>query len=248
MPMKYEPVKREREKPPMEGFIETHPCFGMANFSRVSSSGTDLFGSVVQGKRGYVTLTISRVERHHDFSRDRLFGLETLIEVGMTESQFAELITNWNTGEGVPVTLMTTREGEANWVPGLERQDESEGSRARANLESQLGERMEEFKGSFDVLNEILNKKGGINKGDRKKIRDIFWSVDCWFNSSAPYAVTTFAEATERLTQKAKTEVEAFVNRVIRKTGLDALSTMRLKGAEEVPKQIEASTDEKENE
>ncbi len=238
MTRKFEPVTRERETAPFEGIKETHPCFGMARLSRVQGC-SDLFGSEIDGAQHYITLTITRAERHHDYGQDRLFGRESLIEVAMSESQFASLITNWNMGEGTPVTLERVRNGKQEMVPGLERTDDSETARAEHVFNDRMSETLEEFKEAKGELHEILDKKGTIGKKDRERIRAIFWRVDKWFNDAAPYAANTFVEATERAVQKAKTEIDAFVTNVIHKTGLDALKTMRLKGDSPQPLSLE---------
>jgi len=226
---KYQDIKREREKPPFDGYRETHPCFGMANLSRVQGS-LDLFGSVVEGRHGYITLTISRTERSHSYSQDNYYGKQELIEVAMSESQFAELITTWNRGEGIPVTLLRVSDTPVKEVPRISRQDQTETERAEDLYRDNMSDAVNEFKGSRDELYEILDKKGAINKSDREKIRKIFWRVDKWFTGGAPYAVKTFCEATERAASTAKIEVEAFVNSIIHKTGLDALKTLKLQG------------------
>jgi len=230
---KSEPIKREFDNSGVrEEIRETHPCFGSAQLTRRSGAAV-LFGSVVKGHAGYVVLTICRAERQHSYSKDTVYPREQLIEVSMSEAQFAELITTWNRGEGVPVTLNRIREGDFVSVPAIDTEEEAETERARALFKERMEVTARQFFEARDQLFEILDKKGAINKKDRDKIRDIFWRVNRWLVDEAPYATNTFVEATERAVQKAKTEVDAFVTRVIHKTGLDAIKSMRLPGSTE---------------
>jgi len=227
--IKYQEVKRERQAQPLGGYKESHPCFGMARLSRVQGT-IDLFGSNVKGRNGFTTLSISQADRLHDYSQDRCHGRKELIEIAMSESQFAEMITTWNQGEGIPVTLLRTSDGPLKNIPRIPQQDQTETERAENLFREETSDAVKGFRSSKDALNKILNKKGAITKGDRIQIEKIFWKVDQWLTDNAPFAVQTFGEATERAVSKAKVEVEAFVSNIVRKTGLDALQKLRLQG------------------
>ncbi len=222
-----EDIKRTRQEHPFEGYTESHPCFGTARLSRAQGSA-NLFGSVMHGAQHFVSLTISRAERHHEYSSDSYYDRDELIEVWMTNDQFAELITTWNMGNGVPVTLRRVRDGKLKSVPEIGGDDESESKRAEDLFNDKLSDVVAEFRNNYDALKEILNKKGAINKVERAKIEKIFWSVERWFDDSAPFACSTFVKSTERIVSKAKREVDAFVSGVIHKTGLDALKSLKL--------------------
>ena len=86
---------------------KSHPSFAVIQVSRINSSGAvPLFGASI-GHSNTIKLTINRAEaiRSTDLSYDRYFPREQLIEIEMTQTQFAEMITSMNYGSGVPVTL-----------------------------------------------------------------------------------------------------------------------------------------------
>ena len=69
----------------------THPAFGMARFSRVSGDNR-LYGSAVRHQH-FISLCIMRGSYQHDLGRDWYHGGEELIEVFLSASQFAEMLT-----------------------------------------------------------------------------------------------------------------------------------------------------------
>ena len=242
--MDFEPIKTVVE---YDGkTIESHPCFGAIHLSKINGN-KKLFGSAVDGHAGYVSLTISTAERMHDYSKDHIFARKDIIRVTMSHSQFAEMITTWNTGEGIPVTIERTREGKYVGVPQLMKNDNSECNRAENAFRESVNSRIQSFKKSKEKITEILNKKS-ISKSDRTQIEAIFNGLESWLDDAAPYAVKTFFESLERAKQKAKTEIEAFVSNVIQKTGMDSLKQMKLEGTtdnKELPEKINKHDQEK---
>ena len=83
---------------------ETSPAYGMLSFSRVSGGDPNLFGSSVEHDHK-ISLVLKRGEVSRDLNSDWYMGNETLFEVEMSYSQFAELISSMNVGDGVPVTI-----------------------------------------------------------------------------------------------------------------------------------------------
>ena len=221
-----QPIDREYVNGALGGVTDKHPCFGMINVRRVNGGGLPLFGSVVNHENGYVSLTISKCERNHSFSNDNYFGKDRLIEIAMTESQFVNFITNWNMGEGTPVTLKNIREGKSTQVPGLPIDHESAATRAENDFKETLASTMVAFDAKKKELLEVLDKKGTINKSDRAQIAGIITVLERWFKDATPYSMHTFVEGADKTINIAKAEIEAFVTRIINKTGLDALQSM----------------------
>ncbi len=226
MSYKEEPIKERRDKGPMGGTWEEHPAFGVVSLSRISGGGGVMFGSVVNHS-GYIALRIRRCQRQHDYGQDTLFAKEHLIEVGMTEAQFAELITTWNQGEGCPCTLKQIGSETVPNIPA--EQEQSQSDRAKKDFEMTAGEYLGKFREARKQADEILDKKS-INKGDRERLRWIMDGMGRLFTDAAPFAVEQFVGLAERQVARAKTEIDAFVTNVIRKTGLEALKGTKLIG------------------
>ena len=88
-----------------EETVEKHESYGMLGIYRTSSSGTYLFGSI-QRHHSFITLTIKKAERVRHLAQD-WYHADSLpiVEIEMSHSQFAELITSPGIGDGVPCTI-----------------------------------------------------------------------------------------------------------------------------------------------
>ena len=91
----------------MQETIMKHPSYGMLSFHRVTGAATPLFGSSIQ-HRDTIRLTLKEGEVKRSLNKDWYFGGKELFEVEMSLSQFAELITSLNMGDGIPVTILST--------------------------------------------------------------------------------------------------------------------------------------------
>lgn len=123
----------------------THPSFGLVGFSRASVCGMRshrMFGSAIGKHFNIVHLEIRRAEQHHHLSRDRFHGREELIRVELSEAQFASLLTNMNSGSGVPCTILYVR-GEGNIEPPPDEPVEAE--RVRKGFTEQFQKFRDEF-------------------------------------------------------------------------------------------------------
>lgn len=84
--------------------VENHPAFAQIVAHRVSSTpGAVLFDSELQHGH-YVTIQISEATRRRGLNRDWIYGGKRIIEVAMSEAQWASFVSSMNTS-GVPCTL-----------------------------------------------------------------------------------------------------------------------------------------------
>lgn len=87
-----------------------HPSYGILRITRsaVGGEGTALFGSSIL-HNNVIRLSISHGMMERSGNEDRFFAKELMkdriVEVEMSYTQFAEAITSFNMGAGVPVTL-----------------------------------------------------------------------------------------------------------------------------------------------
>ncbi len=99
---------------------ETHPAFAHIQANRTTSTpGAVLFDSDLRHPH-YVTLTISTASRKRDLSRDWLHPGKQLVQVSMSEAQWAQLVSAMNSG-GTPATLeyLSPSIPEVGYIPGL---------------------------------------------------------------------------------------------------------------------------------
>lgn len=94
--------------------VATHPAFAQIAASRVSGHCA-LYGSEFH-HHSYITVSIRRSELHRRLSEDRPYAREELIEVAMSEAQWATFVSSLNVGLGTQCTL---ERHNGAMVPGL---------------------------------------------------------------------------------------------------------------------------------
>jgi hypothetical protein len=197
--------------------VEKHPSYGLIQFSRRSHNGASLFGSSIQS-RETVSLTISRAKHKRDLADDWYYSENEIIEVEMSQIQFAELITSFNRGEGIPCTIRHV---------DFERYPEPPFQSKADIFHSEFQNKMHNF--SVDIQKnmeqaiDILKNKNNIGKGDRDVILKGLESLMQELSSNIPFVAEQFTESMQHTVLEAKGEIEAFIENKIRTTGLEAL-------------------------
>lgn len=215
-------VEREEGSGPCsEGnIIERHPSFGMIGISRQSSNrGDSLFGSSIQ-HNNTITLAIRRGEREVGPYRES-FGTARkgeLIEIEMSQAQFAELITTPNVGFGVPCTIRRLGYELIPSAPHSSRREEI--NRDVTKRMVTFAERIKEWQAQAKAI----TAKPSIGVADRKALLDIFTYALQEITSNLPFLHKCMDEAVEKSVSEAKTEIDAFLTNGIHRLGLEALA------------------------
>ena len=197
---------------------ETHESYGMIGVSRVSCRpGVSLFGSSIKHSNT-VRLRIKTAEVNRHLNHNWYHGLDALIEVELSPTQYAEMLTCMNVGDGVPCTIRYINYEQMEDPPEVKQ---------RQVFEDEFKEKVEYledkcFKGVEEIQN-ILLKKGGITVAERKeawnKVVDVMRKV----GDSIPFLQSSFNEAMDKTVLEAKGEVEAFVTNKIVSLGIKGL-------------------------
>lgn len=200
-------MSREVEVPTVDQYgSDAHPAFGMINASRGSSSppGQTLFDSDITHQHT-VRVTVSKATRKRDLNRDWVHGgAKTLIEVEMSEAQWASFVSSMNTS-GVPCTIRAT---ETDWkIPGLP-------------YDPRLAHSMTEVKQaahkSFGRIQEamVAYEKALADKAPAKvrneALRDLHFAIQNT-EPNLSFAAESLTEHAENVVQKARADVEAMV-------------------------------------
>lgn len=207
---------RERIKPTRgpggmhDDYRETHPAYAMIGASRVSSSpGAPLYGSDFLHQH-YVVISIHEAEMARSISNDYSFATKNVIEVALSEAQWATFVSSMNIGNGVQATFQS-REGA--FVPGID-----PGVTRRAQFAGEVGDTLNEVLATLDEL------RVDIEDGKGKKI--LREKVERALRELGPnlgYVTRQFDEHMERTVEKAKIEVNAHATQILLQTGIDAL-------------------------
>ena len=196
---------------------EKHESYGMIGFNRAYGGERYLFGSSIPHSN-VITLTIREGELNRDLNRDWYFGGRRLIEIAMSESQFAELITSFGHGEGVPCTLKE--------VMG-ERKEECPFENKRIQFENEVKEHIEEIHQDTEKLIKevayLFNEKKTLNKADKEKVTDLLNKINREIKSNTPFIMSQFNEQMDKTVKEAKGEVEAFTQNKMHSLALEAL-------------------------
>lgn len=202
---------RETTEPTMDKWgAEVHPSFGMIRAARVTG-GTSLFQSDLMHQH-FVIVEISRASRKRDLNSDWVHSGEELIEVAMSEAQWASFVSSMNTS-GVPCTITSTIEDRlVPQAPFSPRMAES-----MKEVTDAADAAFERAKDAFAKYEEALATGGAKEK--REALRTLKYALE---NSEAnvEFAGKKLAQHAENVVQKARADIEAMVTNKAVQLGL----------------------------
>jgi hypothetical protein len=203
------PVTNERGE-------ESHPAFSLISASRISYGGGGgvLFDSDITHQHT-VRIKIETATRQRRLNHDYIHGHKQLIEVELSEAQWASFVSSMNT-TGVPATL--------RWLPG-------EGQLPELPYAPRLQQSMDEVRNVAERLftearealaeyEQAVAEKAGA-KVVREKLRNLHATLEN-SKSNVTYAAKSLNEHTENVVQKARADIEAIVYHESQRLGLDA--------------------------
>lgn len=176
---------------------ETHPSFAVAHITRGSYGGRNggkvLFQSEVAHQHA-VTLTVARATRERHLNQDWVYPGKDLIEITMTEAQWASLCASDN-GRNVPVTL-DWLQGEG-MVPGFELEPRLAVTAAEAvDSAREAMKKIEAAMAALEEKNTVAN---------RKALRHAIDGLP----KSVEFATKQLHEHVEKVKEQTKVELEA---------------------------------------
>lgn len=199
--------------------MKKHPCYGMLGFyRRRNGKAMPLFGSSIQHKDTIVmTLKHGKLLRH--LSNDHYLGEETIAEVEMSYSQFAEAITAMNIGDGVPCTILfTEKDGYISERPFTNKKDQ---------FEQEFAEHLDNIKtktkNTISEIQEIFTKKS-IGKADREEILRKLEYLNTQIGSNTEFIYSQFNAQMDKTVTEAKGEIEAFCQNKMNSIAIAALA------------------------
>lgn len=197
---------------------DKNPAYGMLCFSRVSGGDPNLFGSsVAHNQKIQLTLKEGRVTR--DLNTDWYGGDRTLFSVEMSYTQFAELISAMNVGDGVPVTI--------RYVDGRGYLDPidivNKRAQFRDEFEAKNAESADTVQALLEKVKSILSEKRVLKVDERKELLSMITRLSNAVGSHNDFMLHQFDEAMEKIATEAKGEVEAFVESKMTSLALAAM-------------------------
>lgn len=193
---------------------------GLVGLSRVNGS-KKLYMSNLNNSN-WISLRVYEGRDTTEYGEKKVFAKSgrPLVDLELSASQFAELLTTMNVGHGVPCTLRYIN-GEEIDQAGLE-EDEKPVDIGKKHFEKNAKEFTEKInKKTSDYLEELEGLK--MSKKDKARVQHILQDVKTEINSNMPFYVSMFEEAAKKVVTESKTEIDAFVQGGIVKAGLEAL-------------------------
>lgn len=194
---------------PIHGSVERHPAYGLIEAHRWTGGSAFLYGSDFRHESG-VSIAIKRSELCRGLSRDYAAERDVLIEVHLSEAQWATFVSTLNSGIGTQCTLRWLPDED---LPGIERVTERK---------KQFAEEMGEHLGRLKEIAARLKAMEESGKFSKREIRDVRISLEN-FEPNVGFVAEQFREHVEEVTEHAKIEVSAYVAGAIQKAGLAAL-------------------------
>ena len=189
----------------------SHPSYGLISFNRTYSSGANaLFGSSIK-HHNPIRMVISHAEMDRGLNKDWYHSRGRIVEIEMSQSQFADAITSFNQGDGVPCTILfTERDGripECKFINKTE-QFRNEFREQLTDTESGLADCIKEVKDIFD-------SKKNLTKEDRKNILNALEKAKMNVSCNADFVYNSFAEQMDKTVKESKGEIESFMQNKI---------------------------------
>lgn len=187
------------------GTRTSHPSYGTLLFNRAYGGKTPLFGSSIEHSN-VITMELRHAEIERDLNRDWVYGKAPIVKIEMSYLQFAEAITSFGQGTGIPVTIRyTEKDGKippCDFVSKREQfTDEFKGKTKNAMNESQQ---------LIQDVTDLFSQKKALTKADKEavisKLRKLSMDLGC----NLDFIADQFNEQMDKTVMEAKGEIESF--------------------------------------
>lgn len=200
------------------GTRTSHPSYGTIMFNRAYGGKTPLFGSSIEHSN-VITMELRHADIERGLNRDWVYSKAPIAEIEMSYSQFAEAITSFGQGTGIPVTIRYT---------------EKDGKIPPCDFVSKREQFTDEFKGKIkDAMNEsqqliqdvtdLFSQKKALTKADKEavisKLRKLSMDLGC----NLDFIADQFNEQMDKTVMEAKGEIESFCQNKINAIASTAL-------------------------
>lgn len=197
---------------------KTNPSYGLISFNRINRAAKSLFGSSIKHENP-IQMILYHASIERSVNKDWYYPRGRIVEIEMSQSQFADLITSFNNGNGTPCTIrFTERDGyipECDYVNKVE-QFQKEFSNDLYDIRNDLDK-------SIIAINEILETRKTLRKIDKETILSILNNVKQTIGCNSDFVLNSFNEQMERTITEAKSEIEAFMSYKVHELALEAI-------------------------
>jgi hypothetical protein len=183
------------------GTKTSHPSYGTLLFNRAYGGKTPLFGSSIEHSN-VITMELRHADITRGLNRDDIFGDKPIVKVEMSYSQFAEAITSFGQGTGIPVTIRYTEKDGV--IPPCDFVSK------REQFKEQTDKAMEKSKELINEVAELFSSKKTLTKADKENILKKLNMLNYDIGSNIGFIADQFNEQMDKTVMEAKGEIESF--------------------------------------
>ena len=199
----------------------THPSFGLISVTRATHrSKVELFGAEIE-HGSTINIEVRQAEVGQSLGRNWYHARETISSVEMSSIQYAEMISNPNSGSGVPCTIRKTQTADRI----VSRHIDSTTTYVQSAIERKVSDLQRKAKTIVADVTEILGKKS-ILKSDREAIKNLIGRLSQEMSSNLPYYEECALESIDKAKLEAKAEIEGYVSHAISRAGIKSLNSL----------------------
>lgn len=187
------------------GVKTAHPSYGTLLFNRAYGGKIPLFGSSIEHSN-VITMELRHADITRGLNRDDIFGNKPIAIVEMSYSQFAEAITAFGQGTGVPVTIRyTEKDGRIPSCDFVSKREQFTGE-----FKEQTSKAMKKSEELIEEVAELFSSKKALTKTDKENILKKLNMLKSDIGSNIEFIADQFNEQMDKTVMEAKGEIESF--------------------------------------
>lgn len=189
-----------------EKIITTHESYGTIQFFKGQCSARTLFGSSIK-HNDIILCRISNAELQRYLNKDWIHPISTVLEFEMSQTQFAEMLTNMNSS-GAPITFKLKPVGELKKCenPPFESVFMKHSNEFNEHLQTTNKKTENLIKELTKTLNESK-----IKKSDKETLISLAENILTEINANSNYQLSAFHEQVDKTMTECKNEIDALI-------------------------------------
>lgn len=197
---------------------ERHPAFGLigANNVQIGPKGVALFDSDIL-HRDTIRIRLHHATRKRDLHHDWIHAEKQILEIELSQAQWAAFVSSFGKGDGVPCSIRYLRAEGEGMVPEVPHDP---------RLAHSMRETHDAAEGAFgkirqarDAYEKALREKAPA-KERNKLLNDLHHAIEN-ATPNVDYAGRKLVEQAENVVQRSKADIEAMVMRKADELGIE---------------------------
>lgn len=187
------------------GTKTSHPAYGTIMFNRANGCRRSLFGSSIEHSN-VITMEVKHADIERGLNRDWVYGKSPIVEIEMSYSQFAEAITSFGQGNGIPCTIRyTEKDGKIPECDFI-----SKRKQFADEFKEKREEAVSESKELIKEITELFSQKKALTKADKESVMRKLNKLSMDIGCNMDFIADSFNEQMDKTVMEAKGEIESF--------------------------------------